>query len=225
MGSRKAKPREKKANSEYARVVWHESDAAQGTLVETYLRSRGITIGPPPSLRFHPSLKHPSGVFLPAMVAAVQNLEGQITGIHRTWLRADGSGKAEVERDKAMLGPVSGGAVRFARPAEKIAVAEGIETALSIAQACPSLAVWAALSTSGLRAVELPSFVREVIICADNDEPGRAAAEAAAKRFYREKRQVRVAQPGITNDFNDLLRSKDEDVEAVQWERWRFERV
>jgi putative DNA primase/helicase len=196
----------KSANVEYARRTWDESSSAKGTLVEVYFRSRGIRIAPPASMRFHPSLKHLTGVFLPAMVAAVQNLEGQIIAIHRTWLRADGSGKAEVQPDKAMLGPTRGGAVRFARPAERLAVAEGIETALSIAQACPDLAVWAALSTAGLRALELPAIVREVIICADNDEPGRNAAEAAAKRFSGERRRVRVARPGTTNDFNDLLR-------------------
>jgi phage/plasmid primase-like uncharacterized protein len=158
-------------------------------------------------LRFQALLKHPSGVLLPAIVALIQSADGQFTAVHRTWLRTDGKGKAEVKKNKMMLGTTSGGAVRFAKPSARIAVAEGIETALSIAQARPDLSVWAALSTSGLRALELPSIVREVIICADNDEPGRAAAEDAAKRFYREGRLVRVAKPGATNDFNDLLRN------------------
>jgi phage/plasmid primase-like uncharacterized protein len=192
--------------TEYAQHIWREARPAAGTLVETYLGVRGVIMPIPSSLRFHTSLKHPSGVDLPAMVAAVQNADGAIVAIHRTFLKTDGSGKASVSPDKMMLGPCAGGAVRLAKPAAVIAIAEGIETALSIAQACPHLAVWAALSTAGVRALQLPELVREVIICADNDPDGTGerAAEAAAVRFVNEGRKVRIAIPTSANDFNDL---------------------
>jgi putative DNA primase/helicase len=188
--------------------IWRATKPATGTLVETYSHARAITLAIPPSLRFHDCLKHPSGVSLPAMVAAVQNMDGAIVAIQRTFLKKDGSGKANVQPNKMMLGPCAGGAVRFAKPASVIAIAEGIETALSIAQACPYLAVWASLSAPGMRALQLPEVVQELIICADNDPDGTGerAAKAAAARFVNEGRKVRIAIPANANDFNDLLR-------------------
>ena len=108
-----------------------------------------------------------------------------------------------------MLGPVRGGAVRLGPPRRKIGLTEGIETALSVATAIPELSVWAALSTSGLRSVELPPRPQgvEVVIFADADADGLAAAEAAAGRLAREARRVHIARPphGF-GDFNDVLR-------------------
>jgi putative DNA primase/helicase len=186
--------------------IWRATKPATGTLVESYLHARAITLAIPPSLRFHGGLKHPTGIDLPAMVAAVQNMDGAIVAIHRTFLKKDGSGKANVQPNKMMLGPCAGGAVRFAKPASIIAIAEGIETALSIAQACPHLAVWAALSAAGIRALQLPESVQEVIICADNDPDGTGerAAETAAARFVKQGKRVRIAKPHGAKDFTDL---------------------
>jgi DNA primase len=64
---------------------------------------------------------------------------------------------------------------------------------------------WAALSTSGLRALDLPATVRDVIVLADGDEPGEAAARDCALRWKRERRRVRIARPPTGMDFNDLL--------------------
>jgi putative DNA primase/helicase len=196
-------------HSEYARRLLRESHPAADTLAQNYLRSRGLTMRVPPSLRFHSNLRHPTGAKFPAMVGCVQNCIGQIVAIHRTFLNKDGSGKANVQPAKMMLGPCVGCAVRFAKPASVIAIAEGIETALSIAQACPHLAVWAALSAPGIRALQLPEVVQELIICADNDPngTGERAAKAAAMRFVNEGRKVRIALPTNANDFNDLLRT------------------
>ena len=192
--------------------IWNDSRPARGTLVESYLRSRRITIPPPPSLRFHPSLKHKTGVYLPAMVAAVQAPNGKIVAIHRTFLKADGAGKACVDPNKQMLGPCAGNAVWFAKPAATLAIAEGLETALSIVQSCPTLAVWAALSTSGIRALILPDIVRTVIIAADADPPGEQAALAAAQRLIHEGREVKIARPGRPGcDFNDVTVTRTPD--------------
>jgi putative DNA primase/helicase len=104
-----------------------------------------------------------------------------------------------------MLGRCAGAAVRLARAAETLAVAEGIETALSILQAT-KVPTWAALSTSGLAALELPSIVETVIIVADGDPAGIAGAERAAARWHHEGRTVRIARPPTGRDANDLLR-------------------
>ena len=89
---------------------------ADGTLVETYLVSRGLHLPPPPTLRFHAGLKHPSGGIWPAMVALVtRGADDKPLAIHRTFLARDGAGKAPVDPEKMMLGPCRGGAVRLGR--------------------------------------------------------------------------------------------------------------
>ena len=185
----------------------------EGTPVQTYLESRGI-IGlrfakMQNTLRFHPSALHtPSGLHLPAMLAQIRGPKGEPLGLHRTYLRTDGTGKADVTPAKMMLGPSAGGAVRFGPDAGVIALAEGIETALSVSRAS-RLTVWATLSTSGLKGLILPRvpIAEVVIICADNDAAGLAAAEFAAGRIEAEGRAVSIIHPlKAGTDFNDVLR-------------------
>ena len=138
------------------------------------------------------------------MVAAVQGPDRSITGIHRTFLTMDGSKKAPVSQNKMMLGRCAGGAARLAAVADKLALTEGIETALSVQQAT-GIPTWATLSTSGLKTVILPPDVREVVICADGDDAGDQAAQDAAQRLLREGREVRIARAPAGMDFNDVL--------------------
>lgn len=189
----------------FAMRIWDECIPAKGTLVEAYLQARGLDIPPPASLRFHPGLKHPSGAVLPAMVAHVtRGIDATPIGIHRTFLARDASGKAPVVPQKMMLGPCRGGVVRLGEVDGRLLVGEGIETCLSVMQA-KRTAAWAALSTSGLRSLDLPIAVVEVVVLADGDVPGEAAAHACARRWTREGRQVRIARPPAGKDFNDLL--------------------
>ncbi len=195
--------------SDFARRIWRESHPAANTLVAKYLAHRRITIPPPGSLRFHPSLMHsPSKRRLPAMIAAIQ-ADRNITAVLRTYLRPDGTGKADVEPAKMMLGPAMGGAVRLGPVSETCILCEGIETGLSILQATGA-SVWAALSTSGLKRIALPSEVSIVIIAADHDAngAGQKAAHDAAMRLIRQDttRRVKIALPPTAgDDFNDLL--------------------
>ena len=67
---------------------------------------------------------------------------------------------------------------------------------------------WATLSTSGLRAVELPVEVRRVVIAADRDVEGagQKAAAQLAERLRAEGRRVRIFVPEtIGHDFCDEL--------------------
>ena len=191
--------------SKVALAIWQSSTPAQGTPVETYFASREIHLTPPDALRFHAGLKHRSGGIWPAMVALVtRGVDDVPLAIHRTFLARDGSGKAPVDPQKMMLGPCHGGAVRLAPAGDVLMVGEGIETSLAAMQARP-LPAWAALSTSGLLTLNLPPYVHEVIVLADGDEAGKAAARGAALRWKREGRRVRIAQPPEGMDFNDLL--------------------
>ena len=191
--------------SETALAIWHSSMPATGTPVETYLASRGLHLLPPPTLRFHSGLKHPQGSIWPVMVALVTRAyDDKPLAIHRTFLNRDGSGKATVAPQKMMLGPCYGGAVRLAAPSNTLMIGEGIETCLSVMQATGHPA-WAALSTSGLRTLDLPGDVSDVIVLADGDDPGDAAARDAAQRWSGEGRHVRIARPPTGMDSNDVL--------------------
>jgi hypothetical protein len=193
--------------SEAALAIWGSAEQAQGTLVEVYLTSRGIGLAAPVTLRFHPGLRHPSGGIWPAMVALVTTgADGTPIAIHRTFLARDG-GKAPVIPQKMMLGPCRGGVVRLATPGQVLMVGEGIETCLAAMHAT-GYPAWAALSTSGMRALDLPRDVRDVIVLADGDEPGEAAARDCAWRWKREGRRARIARPPWGMDFNDLLMSR-----------------
>jgi hypothetical protein len=157
---------ERRADAERAGEAWRHAVPGAGTPVETYLRSRGILLPVPPSLRYCARLPywtagpagrmHKVGEF-PAMLGAIQNAAGGIVGLHRTYLDPDTFRKltavapdGEVLVAKKMTGTLMGSAVRFARAGETLALAEGIESALSVAQACPGLPVWAALSLNNL---------------------------------------------------------------------------
>jgi hypothetical protein len=151
--------------------------------------------------------KHPSrDGYHPMLIAAVL-IEGrldQCVALHRTFLKPDGSGKADLEPAKMTLGPCKGGAVPLAPAAPVIAVSEGIESGLSY-MALTGTPTWAALSTAGIRNLQLQAEVREVVIAADPDIPGIRAAHDAAARWLAEGRKVRIAKPPVGFDFNDLL--------------------
>jgi putative DNA primase/helicase len=191
--------------SEAAIAIWNAGRPAEGTLVQTYLSTRGIHIPLPAALRFHARLNHPSGSIWPAMVALVTlGADGVPLAVHRTFLASHGLGKAPVEPAKMMLGPCRGCAVRLGPIGDQVMIAEGIETALSAMQATGQTAL-AALSTSGLRSLELPVRVRNVVVLADGDDAGEAAAQDAGQRWKREGRSVRIARPPRGLDFNDVL--------------------
>jgi phage/plasmid primase-like uncharacterized protein len=137
------------------------------------------------------------------MVASVGDKDGNFKSIHRTYLRDDGKGKADVSPNKMMLGATKGFSVHLAKAGEVLAVCEGIETGLSV-QEMFNLPTWAAMSAGGLEQLVLPALplAQEVLIACDKDEVGLQSGEKAAWRFMKQGRQVRMALPE-GNDFND----------------------
>jgi putative DNA primase/helicase len=190
-------------------ALWRRSQPIANTVAETYLRVRGYTALIPSTVLRFAFGRHPnSDRYHPMMVAAVV-IEGrtdQCVGLHRTFLRQDGSGKAELDPVKMSLGPCKGGAVPLAPAGPLLAVTEGIETGLAYTQVT-GVPTWAALSTGGLRNLILPAYIAEVIIAADPDIPGIRAAHEAARRWLAEGRKVIIARPPEGRDFNDLLRA------------------
>ncbi|MBU2962097.1 toprim domain-containing protein [Citreicella sp. C3M06] len=167
-----------------ALALWREGLPISGTLAECYLRARGLSCDLPDTLRFHPSCWHSSARRFPAMLARVDGAAH--FALHRTYLCPDGTGKAEVTPNKAMLGAVMGGAVRLSDTEGPLVVAEGIETGLALLSGLLQLPVrlWACLSASGMQRVTLTSNPERLIIATDSDDSGvgKAAGDALALR-------------------------------------------
>jgi hypothetical protein len=216
--------REERAQAEkragQARRCWQEAQPIAGTVAEAYLRdARGISCPLPPTLRFHGACWHgPSARRYPAMVAAVQG--AGLPAVHRTYLRPDGSGKADIAPAKAMLGATAGGAVRLASGPGALIVGEGIESALSayILHGDTTATAWAALSTSGLRGLHLPrvgGFGKvgtgraSLIVAVDGEKAGRDAGRDLAARAAGLGWQVSIMDPGNGADWNDRLIEKE----------------
>jgi putative DNA primase/helicase len=193
------------SNFRRAMLIWQDCRPATGTGVQRYLRNRGIDIVIPPTIRFHPRLKYAKGDFWPAIVAIVTDVNDKPIGIHRTFLEPDTWIKAPVERPKMMLGHSGGGSVRLRTLGDRIAVSEGIETGLTALYA-DGRPVWAALSACGIKSLELPPNIREIVVLADPGVAGESAARAASRRWLKEGRRAGWVLPASGADFNDLLR-------------------
>lgn len=203
----------------WARELIRSCKVGAGTVVEAYLRGRGITLPVPSSLLLAPLLNHkPTGRSLPAMVAVVwlaQMEEGTDkvtyiqTAAHRTWLEVDELARwnfplahhvtelgpdATVRRLKALengrdmgkmaLGPMSGGFIPLTpKPVKStLALTEGIENGLSVAQAKPEWSVWAAYSASNFANLIIPPAVRRLVLCGDGDSGVARNPDGSEKR-------------------------------------------
>ena len=156
----------------YDSGVWDER-------IAVYLRSRGIGLTSP-VLRFQEQAPHRLGARLPAMLAPVVNVTGEQIGVHLTYLRRDGGGKANLPKEyqRECRGVIHGGAIRLAEhdPDAELVVGEGVESTFSAMQLF-GLAGWSAVYAGGLKTIELPPDVRRIIIAADNDVSGRRATQ------------------------------------------------
>ncbi len=205
-----SRPSGPKRSPDLARRLFAQAGPIRGTLAQTYLNHRGITDWRSGvALRFHPRCfyREYAGAepdYWPALLAAVTDLDNQITGIQRTWLARDGSGKAPVKTPRRALGHLLGNGVRFGSVNDRLAAGEGIETMLSLRTALPELSIIAALSASHLVALKLPSELRRLYVAEDNDEAGRHAGARLIERAQaREIEAIRLVPRA--KDFNDDL--------------------
>ena len=189
------------------------SQPISGTIVETYLRIRGITaLHGTENLRFHPrcyyqpDLNSPTETW-PAMIAAVTDLGGTITGAHRTWLDPSGRNKAPIDTPRRAMGHLLGNAVRFGVAHDVIAAGEGIETMLSLRCVMPIMPMVAALSAAHLAAILFPVTLRRLYIARDNDPAGDGAVANLIDRSREAGIEAITLSPRL-GDFNeDLERS------------------
>jgi len=193
------------------RRLFGMSQPINGTVVETYLRGRGITtLHGTGALRFHPRCYYrpddlgPTETW-PALIAAVTDLDGRLTGAHRTWLAPDGTGKAPIDTPRRAMGDLLGNAVRFGLPSSVMAAGEGIETTLSLRCVLPDMAMAAALSAAHLAAIRFPHTLRRLYIIRDNDPAGDGARDRLIERAVEAGIEAIVLSPRM-EDFNEDLR-------------------
>ena len=197
-------------SSEAAERLWRMSRPIRGTLAGTYLRARGLTdLRGTDSLRFHPDCYYrPEGEgpteTWPALIAKVTDLEGRLTGVHRTWLARDGGEKAPLDPARKAMGDLLGHAVRFDRAQDIMAAGEGIETVLSLRQVLPKMPMVSALSAGHLAAFLFPANLRRLYIIRDNDPAGEGARDSLVARVHEVGIEAITLSP-MLGDFNDDL--------------------
>ena len=187
------------------------SQPIAGTTAEAYLRNRGITaLRGTESLRIHPRCyyradPHSATEIWPALIAAVTDLDGRITGVHQTWLDPSGAGKAPTDTPRRAMGHLLGHAVRFGVARDILAAGEGIKTMLSLRMAVPFMPMVAALSANHLAALLFPPALRRLYIARDADPAGDGAVERLVDRAHEAGIEAIVLSPTFA-DFNDDLR-------------------
>jgi len=183
----------------------------EGTPAAIYLRSRGITIDLPHTLRFArlaPPKIEGNGVLaangpglLPTLIAIVTDAAGELVALQRTYLTEDGRKAATKPTDtdrkpkvKYSLGNVMSGSIQLGPPSASILVCEGLEDGLTLAQGL-GRSVWVAAGTSMMPAMIFPPVVRSVVIGADGNAPGEVAAQKAAEAYTASGLSVRIMRP------------------------------
>jgi hypothetical protein len=175
--------------------MWRQRRPAVGTVVETHLREVRALRGPlPATIGFlrpskpdhHPAMITPFGLAAELEPGTLGIDATAVTGVHLTLLRADGRGKAGTGRDKIMVGPSAGLPIVLSPINDLLGlvVAEGVESALSIADAT-GCGVWAAGAAGRMPAlaVAVPTWIDCVTIAAEADDAGRKGAAALAERL------------------------------------------
>lgn len=213
-------------------IFYAECQPLPGSPAERYLNGRAIRLaemgGAPHALRFHPGLLHPETQRPhPALLALVMGVNGEVKGLHRTFLQVHADGGVTklggVNNAKLSLGPIKGGHIPIWRGAsgqpqgkmpegEAILLTEGIEDALSAAYECPHMRIWAGISLSNMGGVELPRACGGVFWHRHRDGP---EATAAADRQMARLRHLSglpiepIWAPGGHKDFNDARKAAD----------------
>lgn len=210
----------------YAKQMVQKSLPIQGTLAEVYLKAhRGIHLPQlSSSLRFIPSIKHSnSNQHLPALLSIATNEKGETQAVQVTYLNPETAQKADVMPNKVQHGRMRFGAHVVVQSgvqhAKEVFVAEGVETALSLAMARPDAKVIATLSVSNMRNIKLDNKAENLVICADNDK-GEAHAlsllNKAIAPLSAQATSLNIAIPDkAQSDFNDVLKQRGVDAVSM----------
>lgn len=198
--------------------IWNKSHVVkQSDAVAAYLVSRGLDYErikdfSADALRFTHDMAywiaddnkpHCLGQY-PCMLGNITNDNNELMGLHLTYLEQGDDGTvnklsllhhAESLPAKKMrsryAGSLKGGSIKLYKHDGRLAVCEGIETALAVREAS-GLPVWACLSAYGLQTFTLPEGLNELFIYADNDSHKRNTGFHAAHNLA-----IRAIKAGI----------------------------
>jgi Toprim domain-containing protein len=177
-----------------ARWLWRTARSAIGSPVERYLESRGLALALPATIRFseprnanhHPSMVTAFGFPSEPVPGRLHVADNAIAGVHLTFLKPDGSSKADAAPNKIMIGRCVGVPLVLA-PVNDIGglvITEGIEDALSV-HCVTGLGAWAAGSAVRLPALAeaVPNYTECVTVMMDADPAGRRGSTKLAARL------------------------------------------
>ena len=204
--------RQPSSGREFASRLFTSSRGLAGSIAETHLKNRGIEIQLDfEALRFHPRCFHGTDeagrpVYWPAMVAAVTEEAGALTGVSRTYLARDGLSKAPVDPNRRAKGDILGNGIRFGTVTDVMAAGEGIETTLSLRVPMPTIPLVAATSSNHLSALLFPTSLRTLLVIRDNDHAGDAATDALFARGHAAGIEVVLIEPELDDLNSDLMK-------------------
>ncbi|ABF54356.1 toprim domain-containing protein [Sphingopyxis alaskensis] len=196
-----------------AQRLWAAAKPVAGSPVAAYLAFRQIIdLTGCEALRFHGNCWYRASKddapdtrpAWPAMIAAVTDLDGSVTGAHRTWLEPGSSDKAPVAYPRRAMGYLLGHGVRFGPGGPVMMAGEGIETMLSLRQVMPLMPAIAGLSAAHLAAILFPAMLRRLYVARDDDPAGAGALKTLTERAIPAGIEVVPLEPRL-GDFNDDL--------------------
>jgi hypothetical protein len=204
-GSRTITP-EDSQRTQHAFTLWSEARSIVRTPAEAYLASRGVSYQGE-ALRWHPSCPFGKGERHGCMIGLVRNIvTDEPQAVHRTAIDANGR-----KIDRKAYGPMGGGAVKLTDDADVtkvVAIAEGIETALSIRELpdLNAMPVWSLISAGGMSNFPLLKEIETLWIGVDHDSAGIAAARRTALTWFNARREVIIVHPNERGeDLNDVI--------------------
>lgn len=164
------------------------------------------------------------GPNFPAVHTAMRVWNGEVTCCHVTFLDPLKPRKAPVEPAKLMFGEALGAVAEIsmgpsgvpfwlAGDATPLVIAEGIETALSLAVSLPEARVWAGGSLAGVgnAPVNLPC-VSWVMFARDNNTGNPQAQkqfDRALAQLEESGKRIVVGASHVGDDFNDLAKGEE----------------
>ena len=202
----RAKPRSDPSAGHLA--IWKEAKDPRNTIVQTYLRGRGLDLPDDVAgrvVRFHPACPFGPGVRHPCMITAFRSIaDDSLQAIHRTALTPDGK-----KIDRKMLGPVAGAAIKIdtdENVEQGLTIGEGFETCLA-ARALGFRPVWALGSANAIGEFPVLSGIDALTILGESDKKGtnEANALACARRWRAAGQEAEIVFPTIDGDMNDLV--------------------
>ena len=202
----------KKQRVDWANRLLRWSTDYVGTVGEKYLAHRSISLlDHEKDIRFHRAIMcKEAGKPLPALLFVIRDKpDGEIFGVQRIYIQEDGKGKANIDEPKKALGDVKGRAIWFGEPNETLHLVEGPENTLTVRMAGAPFCCCAVFS-GNMPSIQIPGYVKKLIICPDRDKAGLASAAKTKSAHKNIETIIRLPKEKLLSngkyaDFNDLI--------------------